>query len=452
MAAIICDVCGGKLSMGAGGVATCADCGMEHSKERIQEKIKGEKGTVQVTDSNVLGNYLLLAQNAYNASNFQEAEAYCNKILEMQQDNYLVWVLKGKSAGWQSTIDHYRLEETIAAYAKAMEFVPEDEQEALATDIVDEFSELSYGLLSLRCDRFSKWVDNEEREALTSDYLKIKSAFESFATQVPKVGDIVTHFEVISKAYASNIKVSISNALAGKMRQDYLGSDNRPQDINCEKYLEGIRQCLLALIAVIEVFAHGDEEIIIDAYNIQLVLYQLCIDCIVYKYDYDGNLGWVRCPYLSWSGKEKYKDLMASAQNDLDKFKVEIKARKEAEERARIKEYWDNHPEEKAKLDKELKEVFSQIADLEKDIAQIPGMERMNDIEASIKALQSEQKELGIFKAKEKKALQEKIDALNSEKRQVNDVVMEESDPINEKISVLIKQKKEIEKELRKPR
>lgn len=39
MAALVCDICGGKLTMGAGGIAVCDSCGMEHTKERIQEKV-----------------------------------------------------------------------------------------------------------------------------------------------------------------------------------------------------------------------------------------------------------------------------------------------------------------------------------------------------------------------------------------------------------------------------
>ena len=39
MAALVCDLCGGKLIMGAGGVATCDSCGMEYSPERMKEKV-----------------------------------------------------------------------------------------------------------------------------------------------------------------------------------------------------------------------------------------------------------------------------------------------------------------------------------------------------------------------------------------------------------------------------
>ena len=38
MAALVCDICGGKLIVGAGGITVCDSCGMEYSVERMREK------------------------------------------------------------------------------------------------------------------------------------------------------------------------------------------------------------------------------------------------------------------------------------------------------------------------------------------------------------------------------------------------------------------------------
>ncbi len=44
MAALVCDICGGKLVMGSGGIAVCDSCGMEHSPDRMKEKSSGNQG------------------------------------------------------------------------------------------------------------------------------------------------------------------------------------------------------------------------------------------------------------------------------------------------------------------------------------------------------------------------------------------------------------------------
>ena len=53
MAALVCDLCGGKLVMGSGGIATCDNCGIEHSADRMKEKIQAVKGIMQVDCSHL---------------------------------------------------------------------------------------------------------------------------------------------------------------------------------------------------------------------------------------------------------------------------------------------------------------------------------------------------------------------------------------------------------------
>ena len=43
MAALVCDICGGKLVMGSGGIAVCDSCGMEHSPDRMKEKVQEQE-------------------------------------------------------------------------------------------------------------------------------------------------------------------------------------------------------------------------------------------------------------------------------------------------------------------------------------------------------------------------------------------------------------------------
>ena len=51
MAVLVCDVCGGKLVMRSGGIATCESCGMEYSTDRMKEKFIEMKGTAGLDNS-----------------------------------------------------------------------------------------------------------------------------------------------------------------------------------------------------------------------------------------------------------------------------------------------------------------------------------------------------------------------------------------------------------------
>ena len=44
---------------------------------------------------------------------FLHSLGYCNKIIEIDPENYLAWLLKGKTAGWQSSLGNIRFNEAI---------------------------------------------------------------------------------------------------------------------------------------------------------------------------------------------------------------------------------------------------------------------------------------------------------------------------------------------------
>ena len=131
MAALVCDLCGGKLIMGPGGIATCDSCGMEYSAIRMKEKVQEIRGTVRVDNTHMIDNYLEMAQTAQDAGNNAEAESYCNKIIEIDPTNYAAWMLKGEAAAWQSTLQNSRVDEGVNAFIKGINNAPEEEKEEL---------------------------------------------------------------------------------------------------------------------------------------------------------------------------------------------------------------------------------------------------------------------------------------------------------------------------------
>ena len=83
MAALVCDICGGKLMMGTGGVATCDSCGMEHSKDRMQEKIQEIKGTVSVSNIASAESLMKRGHLALEDKNWKQADDCFDKVLDI---------------------------------------------------------------------------------------------------------------------------------------------------------------------------------------------------------------------------------------------------------------------------------------------------------------------------------------------------------------------------------
>ena len=85
-------------------------------------------GRVNVKNIGNSENYIKLAENAMNSNNNAEAENYCNKVIEIDAENYEAWFIKGKVAGWQSTVVNPRTLESITCFENAIKFAPEDKK------------------------------------------------------------------------------------------------------------------------------------------------------------------------------------------------------------------------------------------------------------------------------------------------------------------------------------
>lgn len=184
MSALVCDICGGKLKVINGKMAVCESCGMEHSLERVREKYRESQKVVHVDNAHLINNYYAMAQDAYDAGNKEEAERYCNKIIEIDSTDTDALFLKGKAVGWQSSIGAFRFKEAAICFANAVSScATESEKTSLHNRVQDEFRGLATALIQLRCDRFQKWPDGDESKGFKDDLDEFAEATSLYAEQ-----------------------------------------------------------------------------------------------------------------------------------------------------------------------------------------------------------------------------------------------------------------------------
>lgn len=463
MAALVCDLCGGKLIMGAGGIATCESCGMEHSADRMKEKVQEIKGTVRVDNSHMIENYLEMARTAKEAGNNAEAESYCNKVIEIEPTNYKAWMLKGEAAAWQSSLQNSRVDEGVTAFVKGINNAPEEEKEELIEDAKEQIKNLSLAMISLRADRFAKWPDEEESAGFISDLTSILSTVVTFLTQT---GALIPLAEIMAPI-ATQINQSVVKAWQNVIWPDYNGdpndSDDRAGKYEWQTFIKRVGYCTTLVEKAIDLCDEDDEDDI-QRYENLIFMHKAAIDSCSWDYNFtDWGKSWHKEWSLTDEAKRARRTLISQYEAKVREIKASIAAKQAAEKaekkriareeaQKRFDAYWAEHAEEKASLETEQKDLNSKIAAFNKEIEAIPGKAEIDNVDERIKKLTEEKSALGLFKGKEKKALQEQIDQANTEKKGIQDRMDAAKKEIEAKISPLQNRVNTISNELTKAR
>lgn len=452
MAALVCDLCGGKLIMGAGGIATCDSCGMEHSADRMKEKVQEIKGVVRVDNTHMVDNYLEMANNAYNADNNSEAESYCNKIIEIDPTNHKAWMLKGKAAAWQSSLQNSRVDEGVAAFVKAINNAPNDEKDNYIEEAKDQIKRLSVAMLSLRANRFAKWPDEEETNGFISDITSILSTVVSFLSQT---GVLIPLSEIMAPI-ATKINESAVKAWKEVIWPDYNGdpndSDDRANKYEWQKFIKRVDYCITLVEKAITLCDEDDEDDI-QRYENLIYWHKQAIDSCSWDYNFTSyGKSWYKDWALTDEAKNYRRGRIREYEDKIRAIKETVERKKKEAAQKRFNDYWTEHADEKVELEAERACLNEQISALKAEISNIPGATEKTNIQQRIDALTAEKNSLSFFKGKEKKAVQEKIDAANMEMQKVSDRMDAAKKEIEKKIEPLQKRIDAINTELTKAR
>ena len=477
MAALVCDLCGGKLIMGAGGIAICDSCGMEHSPDRMREKVQEIKGVVRVDNTHMVGNYLEMANSAYDADNNKEAETYCNKVIEIDPLNYKAWMLKGKAAGWQSTLQNSRIPESVAAFAKAIRNAPEDEKDEIIEEVKRQIKNLLLAMMSLQLERFDEWPDEEETAAIVKLMAEILNTVISFASQT----GLMLSINEITGPIVEKIDESITHTFVFKISEDYKNDRYPyPDRDDWEKYLNRINYCITIVEKTIALCSNDDVDDI-RRYKNLIYFENKAIESCSYNSKYlnydpyrngsasvrryeevvrkNGHIPdaansryWFVEYVMSDSGKAARKRRIAEFEAKIRAIEAKIQQDKKEAARKRFDEYWEEHAEEKKKLESEKNVLENQIRALKVQLDEIPGLTEKANIEQRIKLWTAEKDSLGLFKGKEKKILQEKIDDANKALQNVSSNIDSAKKEIDSKIAVVQQRINAINSELCKER
>ena len=179
--AIVCDLCGSTNFVKQGDFFVCQGCGTQYSLEDAKKMMNADVPVK--TDSgkeNAVANYMTLGGNAYKLGNYAEAESYANKALEVDAMNAEAWLLRGKAAGWQSTLENMRIEEAKQYFMTAGNYADAEEKKDIALEAFREY-----------CKMYQSWVLAMGKNGVIHDekiWKEIRDAVYNYGGKINELG------------------------------------------------------------------------------------------------------------------------------------------------------------------------------------------------------------------------------------------------------------------------
>lgn len=286
MKALVCEMCNSPHLVKKDGMYVCENCGTRYTVEEakkmmIEGSVDVSGSTVKVDNTAAIKNYMAMANNAYTSGNKSEAESYCNKIIEIDPTNYKAWFLKGKAAGWQSTLRNIRIEESINCFTNSVDNAPKDEIETIKKEAASEISSLSIALMGLCCDNFAEHPSEDNKADILNNlhYAKICSLL-----LLSKCGVEPTEFY---KEVATMMNTAVCTAWKNVITEDYQHSEH-PSKYTWEQFKTRCAACIIILKSAIDL-SDDDNQADIQRYkNLIDITTRLVYSC---SYEY-GQYGW----------------------------------------------------------------------------------------------------------------------------------------------------------------
>lgn len=428
MAALVCDICGGKLIMGTGGIAVCDSCGMEHSADRMKEKVQEIKGTVRVDNSHMIDNWMKMGTSAAQAGNQKEAYEYFTKVIEVDPENWRALYEKGKAGAWQSTLANLRISEMYQGVKMALEIIENsDMTDEDRIGIKNEFAVALFNINNAITDLMEENLNNLDDKYFDSHWDQMWETRQRYITNVSQLEDALSLISDLDD------ELSKSNVVEFKKR---MCSDLR-NVCNSIQYWTDYSESSLGYLG----YTPNEKKPYLDKYwklvaEIREVEPQYATEKWSYPDPFEPGLHMSDECYRYW-----------------EKIDEERQAQKEKETlKKRFDSYWAEHADEKAALETEKATLEEQISALKEEMSTILGSAEQENIQGHINALNAEKSALGLFKGREKKTVQEKIDVANTELKKVVDRMDAAKKEIEKKIDPLQRRISEINSELTKAR
>lgn len=304
-----CELCGSTDLIKKDGIYVCNSCGSKFTVEEARKMMVEVEGDVNVKNMGNVENYIVMAKNAFSSKNNKEAENYCNKAIEINTESYEAWLIKGKAAGWQSTIANIRFPEALNCFENAIKYAPEDKKEEIKKETFEEARNLLDALNQLACGHYLDYPSADNANSIINSLIAVKDSIDAFKSKVANID-----FSSDDLKLAKDINATVVSAYSNIILKEYIGDEGHPDKFDFENFRD---RAIAAngLLDICLLFAETSKETQITILENKLIILQELVKCCSYTKEYlNGGSSYWRVEYtLTEEGKQKILDLIMQA-------------------------------------------------------------------------------------------------------------------------------------------
>ena len=194
----------------------CTSCGASQNINESQNcsycgnliEIETGKANYQSTMKSETGNLMAMAETAIDATNWEEALQYFNRVLEKDITNSDAWLGKGIAIVYTSKIGELKINEAIAYWKNALKHATN--QDAMSKRVAKEINEVVIAFYPVIENHFIQYKDlNNSYQELVAKFVTLEKA-QDYATQLDN--DNIVYFETGHNLCKRVIQIPISFA------------------------------------------------------------------------------------------------------------------------------------------------------------------------------------------------------------------------------------------------
>jgi predicted nucleic acid-binding Zn-ribbon protein len=452
MAGSGCETCGGRLEDGVAGLTICLQCGAKFTRPGLPKASKGltrEDAPRPVVDnSQQVARHLDLARHALESGNLAEAERYATATIELDPDQFEAWIIKGRAAGWQSSLREMRLVEAVNCFARAIDLAPSAIAPDVKQDVSQQIGALAVAVIKTRANIYIEHPNEGQAEALKGDLGRI---IDAVSTLLAKSG-------VTVPGIWEDIATAINNAVVEAWQETIwaeYSSERYPSKFDFDRFRDRVPYANMLLRMAIGLSSDDDAQDITRYKNLILFASKLR-DAKSYRrtghgYEVDYT--------LADDAKALNDEKIRSYHKEVQRLEREQQAQRERERQAKkeadLDVYWSATPErraERTRLTAERDRLSSELKKLNDQKGSIPGVPELKTAREEIRVLTAELEAMGRFKRAERKELQDRIRALEARRDTLNTEVLSAQKSLGVQITTTEMALKEVTESLEEPR